>query len=844
MAQQRAQDEAGNIWEVDAQGNPVRLIQQAQPRQIGGIVTRQADPNRALDRTIKQQTITGNSLDNQRDAATIDAQVKLADAQARKAEAEAVKAAREVASGGLTTADKNTIRGNLKATSNLAARLAETRSLYEQGPGATEPGTFSSLRDFLPTTPNRQFNDSANAMRGFIGSALGLTGGQLNTEKEQERAIGPYIPNSWDTDAQIVGKLSRIQDLIGTARASAAEQLGEPVERDSNPVAAGIVGGGAGGAPGGPPNPFGGGGGGTAIASGTSQSQRDPVASALVDRYVVNGGSEEDLNAELARMGIPAVRAGSLAEAQRYFKKNPNDRSGYGDIVRYSDTSLLNRIAGSDFGAGAIAAGDAVIPLSLFGKEAAMGVEASRNASPTASFIGTLAGGVPAALGAELGLARAGLSQIAASRAGDALYGGVQGFGNAGEGEGLAQGAVGALSGLAGGALGRATTRGLGRVAYGLQNDSVQYLSDRGVPLTVGQALGGTAKQVEDQLTGYPIVGGTIANRRGEGLQAFNRAAFDDASAPLQRQTNPLNLQTVDTGASGIEQLRAIRGQGYDGAVNGRVAVQDPEYLTAFNDARQRASAIPNTGPAIVDEIDASVPGYFTNNVIAGPNAQAAIREVRGIRSARQSDPLGHRTGQVLRDVEGAIQGLFDRQAPGFSNDLGAANAVNTNLKVLEDAVKAAKNQGDELFMPSQLNTASVRSATNFGGNGATTQRPFYELAQAGQEVLPSRTADSGTAARLAIGGLGTLAVGGGAGAGYSQGEGVGAGVGSIAGLGGLAALLAAGGSRPAQRLAVSALLDRPDALRTLGGRIQDLAPYAGVGGVLPALGFQSLLTQ
>jgi hypothetical protein len=81
---------------------------------------------------------------------------------------------------------------------------------------------------------------------------------------------------------------------------------------------------------------------------------------------------------------------------------------------------------------------------------------------------------------------------------------------------------------------------------------------------------------------------------------------------------------------------------------------------------------------------------------------------------------------------------------------LGNANTAYRNLNILSDAVgRGINNEG--LFMPSQLGAAAKANTTRFGGKiaAATPDRPFYELQRAGQEVLPSRVPDSGTAGRI-----------------------------------------------------------------------------------------------
>ncbi|RYE78416.1 MAG: hypothetical protein EOO80_08640 [Oxalobacteraceae bacterium] len=381
---------------------------------------------------------------------------------------------------------------------------------------------------------------------------------------------------------------------------------------------------------------------------------------------------------------------------------------------------------------------------------------------------------------------------------------------------------------MVGGMAGRGVARTVGGAARGVQDDAVRYLRDRNVPLTAGQTLGGIAKGVEDRLTSVPLVGDMIRNRRVEGLDAVNRLAFEDAAAPLQRQTNPITAAPTDIGEQGVEQLRRIRQNGYDNAVDGRLATADPQYDNAYQSSVTAARAIPNTGPQVADELNAIVPGYFApGGIINGQNAQAAIKELRGLRAARQGDALGQRTGQAVRDAEGAITDLFERQSPGFGNDLGAANAVNGNLKTIEKAVQNA-GRNDGRFTAAQLDRSAQQSAAKFGGNAATTQRPFFELTKAAQNVLPSSIPDSGTATRLATLALPAALGGAGGGAGYLGGEdGIGATGGAASGLG-IAALLALGGTRGSQQMLSKLLADRPDLLVRAGEGIQRNARIGG----------------
>ena len=207
---------------------------------------------------------------------------------------------------------------------------------------------------------------------------------------------------------------------------------------------------------------------------------------------------------------------------------------------------------------------------------------------------------------------------------------------------------------------------------------------------------------------------------------------------------------------------------------------------------------------------------------------------------------------EALGDAQDALTDMVGRQDPAALDALYTGNRLHRNASVIDEAVKAARNfrgpDGDAVVMPSQLLNAATTNTNRFGSRSqaATTDRPFYDLATHGQEVLPSRVGDSGTAGRLVLGGIGLGATGIGAGAGASDGGGVsgavaGGGTG-LATFGGLLAALAAGGSRGGQRAIASALMDRPQFARNIGDWMVQNRMIGGPVGASAALNSVNLL--
>ncbi len=511
------------------------------------------------------------------------------------------------------------------------------------------------------------------------------------------------------------------------------------------------------------------------VATGATRREQVPEANAIVDAGIRAGHSVEQTNAALRAKGLAEIQPDNAANytgAQDYLRQHPNYKGSFSDATREVPTTAMQRAAASPLVAAAAGVGDAMtlgrgdrVLNAIGGPEAVKARALLARANPMATLAGNVVGGAGAAGALEAGIGASGLRALpgfvgAAARspvAADVAYGAATGSSADNPLLGALEG--GAL-GYGGARLGQAVTSGV----RGVTDPAVQALRARGVPLTFGQAVGQSGiagrgvKMVEDALSSVPGVNSVLAARRREGIQGFNRAALNEAAAPLANQTTPLNVGITGTGPEGVEALRMARTAGYDNAVNGRFASVDPQYTADYQGALTTARAIPNTGPAVASEIDAAAPGYFAAGNISGSNAQAAIRELQGIRRARVNDPLGHRTGQSVRQAEDAMRGLFDRQVPGFTNDLARANEVQTGLKTIEAAGSQAANLEDGLFTPAQLNRASVQSANRLTGGGATRNRPFYDLAEAGQSVLPSKVPDSGTAGRLAVQGalLGT----------------------------------------------------------------------------------------
>jgi len=819
-----AKDEAGNVWEVDAQGEPVRMVTPAHSAPQGRVFSLPPNPKevRAESRADEDQRLQREAGARAAGNDAIGNQLKALELKIK---------AKELAKGDKEDKEGTDRLGRLNA---LTKQIQRVRSLYDAGPGSTKG--VSGLGDYLPTNSNAQF-DTAGASLSQQGLAAFRTPG-TGTVSDRDAIMfdRANLPTASTRDLaieeQLLGLQNRVEEEYRTLGAPAPDWTGKAQQRADNEVPDPAT-----GADLRPPadmrdEPK------MEAASGDTREAYDARMSAQVDALINSGASNAMINTVLKRQNLGGITPQSYSAARAWMQKNPGKRYYGSNISRTEDLNIGQKIAGSAPGAFLASMANSAtagIPTALAGPEGQGALDAMAAASPNAAVAGSVVGGVTGMAGAEAAAARMAPAALArfAPRIADTLYGGMSGFNAAPEGEGLTGAVTGAGLGVAGGIVGQGAARAVGGALRGVSDPAVQYLRGRGVPMTAGQALGNggwlgrSVKNVEDALTSVPGVGAIINDRRMEGIEGFNRAAFETAGAPA-------GVQVGATGADGIQQLRQGVGQAYDNALSGTsIDANSNDYLNDLTDLVNAADRIPNVNGAS-DAANAAIEARMggavdVNGMISGRNFQEAYRGLARTGRERANGDYGHEVGQVMRQGQDALSGALEAQNPGAFTAFRAANSTNRNANVLADAVNRAKNADAEAFTPAQLNMADAASTRRLSGPMASAagERPFYDLTQAGQSVLPSKLPDSGTATRgmVAMGVLGGGAAGGGAGAAFGDAQ-TGAGLGLGATL-----ALAVGGSRPAQQALTRLLIDRPDLAVQLGNRLVNGAQRGGAVG-------------
>lgn len=349
----------------------------------------------------------------------------------------------------------------------------------------------------------------------------------------------------------------------------------------------------------------------------------------------------------------------------------------------------------------------------------------------------------------------------------------LSGFLGAGKGAAVARAAVtgaatGGTAGAAladpgsrgsGAALGAVTGAGLGagiqKVGNALAAPFVETaqrrLSREGVDLTPGQMVGGLGKRVEDVLTSLPITGGAINAARGRGVQDLNIAAANRSLAPIGTKLD-------DGVAAGHEALQAATkkiSDHYNAALDPVQVSPDEDFVSAAHDVISRpnlsASVKSDLTDIVHDIADRFKPGTTGRDWKAIDADLGA--QIRSADNGSATDPTKIKLKEGLQNIQTAMRGVLERQAPEAATKVKQADEATANLVRLRQAAQSIGSDADGVVTPAQLRSATRATDTSSGNRQfATGNALMQDLANDAVKVLPNKVPDSGTAIRGMMG--------------------------------------------------------------------------------------------
>lgn len=374
-----------------------------------------------------------------------------------------------------------------------------------------------------------------------------------------------------------------------------------------------------------------------------------------------------------------------------------------------------------------------------------------------------------------------------------------------------------------------------GRVISPEIRAQARLLLDQGVPLTVGQTLGGSVQRLEDAGTSIPFVGDMIRNRQREAVAGWRNAAINRSLEHIGAQLPPNT-----TGRDAIDYAATSISNRYNQLFPQMTGHLDPQLNADTNAIIQNAvgmGARPETVNRFTDIMRTQIGERAQGGVLPGQAIHDAWQNLgeASRRLSRSQDADDQALADMIQDAQGSFGQMLERHNPGFANDLRDTNTAFANfVRVRRAASSVGAREGE--FSPAQLANA-VRNSDASAGHGqyARGNALMQDLSDAGHAVLPSTVPDSGTPLRHAIQlGLGL------AGADFTGNKvGIPGTDSGVAGAAALGALLAAGGTRGGQALLRSALTRRPQNAPAIANAVQQLAPR-GAAALVPLLLNQS----
>lgn len=294
------------------------------------------------------------------------------------------------------------------------------------------------------------------------------------------------------------------------------------------------------------------------------------------------------------------------------------------------------------------------------------------------------------------------------------------------------------------GYVGGRAVEAVGNIFAPVVEPAVRRLVDKGVHLTPGMRQGAKAMAREDKLASRPVVGAAIAAGRARTSETFNRAAVDEALAPLgKRVPTPIRA-----GHDAVDWAHTEVGRAYDVVVP-NLAVQI--------DGKQFASNIASAAQALPakqqKELQRVISVNLKNGTLAGQDLKRAQGEIRRLAStygtsASAEDRL---LGDALGSVDDELTEAMLTQNPKWAPELQKANAAYRGLRIVEDAASRAD---DGILSTGQLKQAVRRGDRSKGKSQTARGKAFMqEFSEDARAVIPPVAPNgSGTAAHQMAG--------------------------------------------------------------------------------------------
>lgn len=357
---------------------------------------------------------------------------------------------------------------------------------------------------------------------------------------------------------------------------------------------------------------------------------------------------------------------------------------------------------------------------------------------PKTAIASEIAGSLPTGIASGLRLTATKAGQ-AAPRLSQALLAGTEGAvagGMGAEGGLKERGEAATISGLLGLGLGTA-----GQLLPTGASKETRGLLKEGVPLTVGQQLGGPVAYTEN-LLGKTLVGDIagIPRAQRKAFEGFSKNFIQEAVNPIGVKI-PKKLDVADSAKFAEDKISQVFGEAVKKAnLPNTKPVEDLMQQALSPVSLGNVELLPRDIKALRKVLNAEIVERISDGTMTGQKAQAALRELG---SAYKKAEYSNEVKQVIRRVKEQLEEILVAQNRG-NQDLINARRAYRNMFAMKAAAKKGRAKG--AFTPEQAISALESKMPGYMSS------PMYTGAQAaGQRLVGSVPPQEGTAGLLTM---------------------------------------------------------------------------------------------
>lgn len=373
-----------------------------------------------------------------------------------------------------------------------------------------------------------------------------------------------------------------------------------------------------------------------------------------------------------------------------------------------------------------------------------------REQEPLYAYGSEIAGSLPTAILGGAGLAKAGLGAVKSAGVMGGAYGGF-----ATDSDDPLDKAIGTtIGGLTGGTLQKVAP---------YATESAKKLIKRGVPVTVGDAVGGGLKRLEEAMTSVPLLGSSIASAKQRSKIGFDRTIFEEVLEPLKTLgVNPKQIVKGKTGNELYDAVEKVVTKAYDDVVPTLKLPNKQSVQSKIDDAIYNSAETldDNLEKVFFKDLEKIIYSKFdADGNITGEGFKQAVSQLRTkARKIGASQPTLFSDDLIgsYKNVENSLIDILKITNPSQKVKLDAIDKSFKRLLPVERSV--IQSEGGEFTADQVLKNIKKADTSLRKKDFARGKADMQPLVRAGQETIKQRLPNSGTADRV----LANIAVGGG----------------------------------------------------------------------------------